>query len=142
MQPQRGDRTAECGPVLAVARFSQPSSCQRTRSAVASSVSGSAHRQTRCISSPLAVTAWIANRVQPTPAASRLRCSSPASDRPAKAAASTRSTGGSQSMTASRSGGESRPDGPRVDSPRANRWAEIASAPNRDATSVRDSAAN
>ena len=123
-------------------RVSQPSSCQRTRSAVASSVRGSAQRQTRFSSSPLAVTAWMASRVQPTPAPSRLRCSSPARERPAKAAASTRSIGGSQFITASSSGGRSRPDGLRSDSPHANRWALIASAPNREATSVRDNSAN
>ncbi|COX77846.1 Uncharacterised protein [Mycobacterium tuberculosis] len=49
--------TAAVGRSRAFRLFNHPSSCQRTRSAVASSVSGSAHRHTRLRSSPLAVTA-------------------------------------------------------------------------------------
>ena len=41
----------------AVRLLNHPSSCQRTRSAVASSVNGSAHRHTRVSSSPVSVTA-------------------------------------------------------------------------------------
>ena len=141
LQPQHGDGSG--GPVCRdFVRFNQPSNCQRIRSAVASSVNGSAHRHTLLSSSPSAVTAWIASLVHPTPADSRLRCSSAASDLPANAAASIRSIGGSQFMTASSSGGGSRPDGPRIGSARAIRWASIASAPNRETTSARDSAAN
>ena len=139
------NRSTMMGPVgrsPAFLRFNQPSNCQRTRSAVASSVNGSAHRHTLLSSSPPTVTAWMASLVHPTPADSRLRCNSAASDLPANAAASIRSTGGSQLRTASSSDGSSRPDGSRIGSARAMRWASIASAPNRDATSARDSAAN
>src|SRR6202030_3202975 len=82
------------------------------------------------------------SRVHPTPADISIWCNALASERPANAAASSRSIGGSQCSTASSSAGGSRPDGPRSGSPRANRCALTASAPNREATSVRDSAAN
>src|SRR6185437_14500756 len=49
--------------------------------------------------------------------------------------------GGSQSSTASSSAGGSRPEGGRSGSPRANRCAVTPSAPNLEATSLRDSAA-
>ena len=137
-------RSRTTAPSSGVCRrlVSQASSCQRTRSTVAAGVSGSAHRQIRCSSSPAAVWAVTPSRVHASPWPAKVACSRSARPRAANAAASTRSTGGSSSASTVSSSGGRRRSGGRGSSPRASRWQSTASAPNRDATSAGSSAAN
>ncbi|PSK54424.1 hypothetical protein B0E53_07091 [Micromonospora sp. MH33] len=120
---------------------SQPSSCQRTRSAMAAAVSRPSCRQTRCSSWPCAVTASMPSRVQASPCAASRSCSCSASVRAANAAASTRSIGSSLSAVTVRSAGGCRTASGRWSRPAASRWASAPSKPNRASTSPAGSAA-
>ena len=121
---------------------SQPSSCQRSRSAVAAAVSGAAHRQVRDSVAPRSVAAVMTSRVQARPASASRAWNRSASARAANAAVSTRSSGGSQSCSTTSSSGICRRDSPRSGRPSASRCARTPSAPNRVATLSGGSAAN
>ena len=108
------------------APVSQPSSCQRTRSAMAAAVSVPSCRHTRCSSWPSAVTASMPSRVQARPCAASRSCSRSASTRPANAATSTRSSGSSYVSLTSRSGGGLRTA--------SGRWSKPGGQPMRQRT--------
>ena len=76
---------------------SQPSSCQRTRSAMPARVSGPAQRQIRSRCSPASVPALMASRVQARPCVGSPAWNRSADARAANAAASTRSAAGQHS---------------------------------------------
>ena len=85
---------ASAAPASAArAAVSQPSSCQRTRSAVASSLNASRVRQIRSSACPRLNSARIFNRRHTTPAAASFSCNFAANWRAAKAAESTRAIG-------------------------------------------------
>ncbi len=101
--------------------LSQPSSCQRTRSATAAALNAPSWRHNRSRCSPCSVSATINTRVQARPRSSRRSCSSSAKDLATNAAVSTRSAGGSSSATAWSSTGGGSVAGGRSSSPRASR---------------------
>ena len=90
---------------------SQPSSCQRSRSAMAPAVRLPSARHTRSSRSPCSVSAPITTRVQAEPRAQSRSCSSSARPRARNAAGATVSAGGSSSTLTVRSSGGGREGG-------------------------------
>ncbi len=134
---------------------SQPSSCQRTRSAMEATCTargsaaaprrddraGGSCRHTRASISPCSVSTSIRRRVQARPSPSRRSTSSSASDLAAKAATSTLVTGGSSSAATPSSGGGRRLARGCSSRPVASRCARMPSGPKRAAMGARGRAA-
>ena len=121
--------------------WSQPSICQRTRSAMAPALSAPSWRHTRSERSPCSVSALMTMRVHTEPRASRRAWSSSAMPRATKAMGATCSAGGSSSADTTRSGGGGSVAGGRGSRPQARRWASSPSDPKRPSTSAAGRAA-
>ena len=113
---------------------SQPSSCQRTRSAVAASVSGSRVRQTRSTRVPSWSSATTFRRRQFRPVSLSRSCRLAARARAANAAASTRSIGSSGVIATARSSTGSSGATRRSGAAEAMRWMRMPLVPKRVVT--------